>query len=60
MSTRRNGVRDGNIIFICDDCEDEFDSGEQDFKEALDEAKDAGWIARNVAGEWMHFCEDCK
>ena len=51
------------IIYICDDCEEEFaaEAG-LGFKEAWDQAKAEGWICYKDrdTDEWKHKCEECK
>ena len=59
MSTRRNHV-DRTITFTCDDCGETFEADGLDFHDALEEFKDNGGVARLDAGEWVHFCGDCK
>lgn len=47
------------ITFQCDTCPDAFDPDSTDFAEAWAEAKENGWRATKVDGEWMHSCPDC-
>lgn len=59
MAVRKNWA-DRTTNFECDMCGDVYEAEGVRFEEALDEFKDAGGVARLDAGEWMHFCEDCK
>lgn len=51
----------GEIICECDHCGEteliEFEDG-PDFKEAQNELKNLGWIARRIDNEWYDFCQD--
>lgn len=44
------------IIFQCDGCGDEEDTGLTDFHDALDHIRSAGWVTRKDGDEWLHFC----
>ena len=51
---------DGTIVFVCDECGEEFDTEVDDFPAALAEFRHNGGIARrdhNVG--WEHFCKEC-
>lgn len=48
------------VIFICDTCEDTFDSGEEDFDTAKDDMKKAGWKITKEGDEWKHYCRGCR
>lgn len=50
----------GITTFYCDYnlCDDEFvheGDNQVDFQKAVDEAKESGWIIKNIDDEWMHF-----
>jgi hypothetical protein len=47
---------DGPIDFECDECGEVLETGDDEFKTALEMAKDEGWYIRNLNGEWHHFC----
>ena len=51
----------GHVIFICDECGDDFNTDETDFLEALQAVKDEGWLVQrnNEDTEWMHICNEC-
>lgn len=58
----KNGVE-----FTCDACGEIFSpprlgrgSAERDFAESLASAKEAGFRAVNVDGEWQHRCSSCQ
>ena len=58
MTTTREGRI---IVFICDICGDDFDSGETEFHDAIQAKKDENWGSRkDENGEWMDICSDCK
>jgi len=58
MSTHRNGRI---IIFACDLCDSEIDTGETNFADAIQIKKDENWGSRkDENGEWMDICSDCK
>lgn len=59
MSVRKNYV-DHTTTFTCDTCGETFEADGLNFEDALDEFKDRGGAVRLIAGEWEHFCEDCK
>lgn len=46
------------ITFTCDakGCGAELHTDEADFRSALDKMKADGWKAKNVGGDWEHFC----
>lgn len=50
----------GLLIFICDECEDFYETGLRKFQDAWDKAKEEGWVARHLGNEWKHWCPDCK
>ena len=51
----------GKIVFLCDDCGAEYNTMTDDFRDGLEDAKSDGWVVRqSPAGEWQHFCPDCK
>lgn len=59
MSFQRDG-RNGPITFECDNCQGDHDTGEDDFREALAQAKSEGWWIKKIGDEWKHFCSrDC-
>lgn len=47
------------IIFNCDDCGEENDTGEADFQTALQMIKDEGWAVEHHPDGWKHFCPEC-
>lgn len=50
----------GNIVFECDGCGDEIDTGEKQFDAALEAFKldpeGQNWLSINTTGDWEHFC----
>ena len=55
----------GKIIFICDSgtsprCDEQIETGESEFADALRKARREGWGVTKVAGEWMHYCFKCE
>lgn len=47
------------IIFNCDDCGEELDTGEEDFQAALQMIKGEGWSVEKHPDGWKHFCPEC-
>lgn len=63
MTSQLSPYRDKNgcLVFYCINCDEHFESDERDFNQAWDEAKEQGFFARKIDGQWVHFCcEDCK
>jgi len=59
MSFYKSGL-DKAHVFVCDECGDEHDTGEQDFTDAKDHFKSTGGAIRRAwGGRWEHFCETC-
>ena len=57
MSTTRIG---GSVVFDCDDCGEDLDTGETEFHDAVAEKKRAGWGSRKEPdGSWSDICEAC-
>lgn len=48
------------IIFLCDECGEEFETFEEDLLLAKDILKEEGWRIKKVAGEWEHYCKECR
>lgn len=48
----------GFVVFVCDECEIEFDSQQREWDEAMAAFREAGWTARMIDKEWMHACPD--
>lgn len=50
----------GKITFVCDECDDAYETDEEGFDKALYEMKNAGWSSvKDEDGNWKHFCPDC-
>ena len=57
MSIERNRLGfDGEISFVCDECDKGHDTDCIDFTAARASLKDAGWLTRKDGLEWLHFC----
>lgn len=56
----RNGVF-GSFEIYCDDddcdCSKEFDT-DDDFKEAMKQAREEGWTMHQDDGHWVHYCPE--
>ncbi len=49
------------ITYICDECGDEFEANEgDDFRQAWEDAKDAGWVCYKDGDTWKHKCDECR
>jgi hypothetical protein len=59
MSTERLGDA---ISFICDDCDADLETGEEDFHDAVGVKKNSGWSSRKDPsnGDWDDLCPDCR
>lgn len=57
MSTTRY---DRVIFFNCDLCNEELDTGETEFSNAIEAKKAEGWGSRRDAEGWLDVCEHCK
>lgn len=52
---------DDVVIVSCDNCGDELDTCETDFRTAVDILRRNGWAStQNANGGWKHFCTVCK
>lgn len=55
----------GMVVFICDECGDEYVTNERDLDRALsrmqDDERGCDWVHMqdDHSGEWVHYCEDC-
>jgi len=49
----------GKYVAVCDICEQEL-PGEDDFDDAVEEKKQAGWKTRKDGDEWVDICCDCQ
>lgn len=53
----------GEIVFICDGCDDTLETDAREFGDANEARKEAGWIAVPPTPPhevWQHFCPTCK
>ena len=58
MSIEREGKL---IVFVCDECGDQLETGAEDFAEALERMREANWTYRkDDVGQWEHYCSVCK
>jgi hypothetical protein len=50
------------FVVTCDYCEDEFNTGYDDFFNAIEYVKNQGWkIVKDIKqDEWYHYCGECK
>lgn len=49
----------GQFIPVCDYCGDQLPAVDS-FPEAVQAKRDAGWVSREVDGEWEDVCPDCQ
>jgi hypothetical protein len=47
------------IVFECDECGDNLETGTNDWDEALDYMRDNDWTAQKIDDVWCHFCFGC-
>ena len=50
----------GKMVFSCDSCSETIEPDDSTWAEAWSQVKAEGWTARQIVGEWMHFCEKCS
>lgn len=60
MTYRRRGRQ--TIIWECDECGTELNSGTDDFTDARAVLKKEGWVTAKdeESGEWEHHCPQCR
>lgn len=46
-------------VAICDRCDDEYDTDETEFNEAVNAAQRAHWRPRVEGAVWHHYCPFC-
>lgn len=44
----------------CDECGDTAPGSSHEFREAVENARNAGWAVFKERGEWVHHCPDCR
>lgn len=51
----------GEVVFVCDDCDDILETGTYEFEMAHTIRREAGWSARQdrAGGPWRRRCDDC-
>lgn len=54
----------GKIIVVCDECDDQFETGESQLVEALDvmrnDPEGEKWEHQRSGDMYTHLCPDCK
>lgn len=50
----------GRVSFSCDSCPETHETDLRKWREAWDDAKEAGWRAAKIGGEWEHSCPACQ
>lgn len=51
---------DKAIKFVCDSCDEGFNTGTPEFKEAISTIKENKWWIKKVEDKWFHYCSrDC-
>lgn len=50
----------GDVVFICDTCDETLDTGEHEFEDARVVLREAGWQTRRERGDWLHECPGCQ
>jgi hypothetical protein len=50
----------GKIVFECDRCHEVNETQHCELREAIEEIKSEGWIARKHIDDWRHYCARCK
>jgi hypothetical protein len=49
----------GEVVFICDECDDTLETGEDDFTEARATLQHEGWSTQKSGPDWLHYCVGC-
>ena len=49
----------GEFIVECDLCDETFETGKDDFYDAVAEKKREGWSSRKDKNEWNDVCPKC-
>lgn len=49
-----------DIVFECDTCDATLETNEREWVDAKAVFDHEGWQAKNIAGDWSHFCPNCK
>lgn len=50
----------GDIVWTCDECDDTLETSTDDFAEARNDLRAAGWATTKEGEDWVHKCPDCK
>jgi hypothetical protein len=51
----------GPITFECDTCQEELDTGDEDFTQALGLLREERWTIMKIGEDWFHFCSfECQ
>ncbi len=51
----------GEIVFICDSCDETLETGAHDFTEANEARRESKWIAFKEDHGWVHYCSrECQ
>lgn len=46
----------GEIVWICDGCDDDLETGTDDFTEARNDLNRQGWLTTKKDDAWAHYC----
>ena len=58
MSSEQDGQL---VVFMCDNCDEEYEVQSHDFAAAWELAKEKGWRCfKNKKEEWEHRCPECR
>jgi hypothetical protein len=50
----------GELVCECNECGEERYGGTQEFRDFVEELKDASWSITKDGDEWRHVCPDCE
>lgn len=59
MTLKREYSR-GPFAVTCDNCGETTELAEDDFADAVEEAKVEGYKPEFIDGSWEHFCRQCR
>lgn len=50
----------GHLVIECDCCDETYEGASADWEDVWPAAKENGWKARKIGGEWVHACPECR
>ena len=50
----------GQLVFECDSCTEVLETGTDEWIEAYEQFRFAGWKSEKIVSQWVHRCPKCK